>query len=77
MTIVRFTSVISLVFLLGVAAGCGKRQPATLDEALSLYRENKLKEALCHCVLLGETPKYCEISDVTPAAGQAQIVSWR
>jgi tetratricopeptide (TPR) repeat protein len=46
MTIPRFPLVIALVSLLSVFAGCIKHQPTSLDEALSLYRENKLEQAL-------------------------------
>jgi tetratricopeptide (TPR) repeat protein len=46
MTIPRFTLVITLVSLLSALGGCTKRQPVSLDEALSLYRQNKLEQAL-------------------------------
>ena len=35
-----------LIAFISVLAGCSGRQPATLDEALTLFRENKLNEAL-------------------------------
>ena len=46
MTISRLSLLIAGVVLVGLASGCTRKQPVTLDEALSLYRENKLKQAL-------------------------------
>jgi hypothetical protein len=42
----RLILVSTLTLLLSIAAGCSKRQPADLSEALALYRENKLEQAL-------------------------------
>jgi tetratricopeptide (TPR) repeat protein len=42
----RLVLVSTLALLLSVAAGCSKHQPADLNEALALYRENKLQQAL-------------------------------
>jgi tetratricopeptide (TPR) repeat protein len=36
----------TLALLLSVSAGCSKHRPADLNEALALYRENKLEQAL-------------------------------
>jgi hypothetical protein len=42
----RFVLVSTLALLLSVSAGCSKHEPADLNEALALYRENKLEQAL-------------------------------
>jgi tetratricopeptide (TPR) repeat protein len=42
----RLILVSTLALLLSVSAGCSKHQPADLNEALALYRENKLEQAL-------------------------------
>jgi len=46
MTTSRFTLIITITLLLCVVTGCTKHQPASLDEALGLYRQNKLEQAL-------------------------------
>jgi tetratricopeptide (TPR) repeat protein len=46
MNLPRFILVSTLALLLSVSAGCSKHQPADLNEALALYRENKLEQAL-------------------------------
>jgi tetratricopeptide (TPR) repeat protein len=42
----RLILVSALALLLSVSAGCSKHEPAALNEALALYRENKLEQAL-------------------------------
>jgi hypothetical protein len=42
----RLILVFALALLLGASGGCTKHEPAALNEALALYRENKLEQAL-------------------------------
>jgi hypothetical protein len=42
----RLILVSALALLLGASGGCSKGQPADLNEALALYHENKLEQAL-------------------------------
>lgn len=42
----RVNPVLTLGLCLGVLTGCSRQEPASLDEALALYRENKLEQAL-------------------------------
>ncbi len=46
MPISRFTLIITLTPLLSILTACSKHQPASFDEALALYRQNKLEQAL-------------------------------
>ena len=42
----RFISIVAVISLFAALVGCSKRQPASPDEALALYRQNKLEQAL-------------------------------